>query len=122
MLEVRRVTGEHAAGYFAPGLPDPEAAAVAYVDGKPVAIAGLHRAEGRVWAFLNAFGPLPAILAIRRMRDVLAEAHRAGIVSIYVTCEDRHVTAPRLLKLLGFQPTEEVRQGLRVYECRASNR
>lgn len=81
-------------------------------DDRVVGIAGFRRDGDRVWGFLDLSGkppPLTMIKAIKRRLDETDEP-------VYVGCaEHLFPSAPKLLTLLGFAPTEETVQGMRVW-------
>src|SRR3990167_7544897 len=80
-----------------------------------VGIAGFRREEGRVWGFLD-LAEKPASLTL--VRAVKAKLKTLG-EPVYVACDDeKHESAPKLLRLLGFAPIDETLLGMRVWKCR----
>ncbi len=75
------------------------------------ALGGFCRFEGRLWAFYDVLGPVgPRVFyAIRSVLEAQEE-------DVFAPCNDLHATAPRLLALLGFVPTQETRFAMRVWK------
>lgn len=86
----------------------------ALIDGEAVALGGVYHENGRAWGHVEIRD------GARRMgaRIVLAlfKALLDRNEDIYTQCDEAsHPGAPRLLRLLGFETTDETRNGLRVW-------
>lgn len=86
-----------------------------------LAIAGitLNPAEGRWWGYFDLRDGAHLTPAAGA---ALALSMRRGLETVgydvYATCqEEDFMTAPRLLRLIGFYPTNEHRDGLEVWVC-----
>jgi hypothetical protein len=95
---------------------------VVYHGGERVAIAGVNYnpMDDRWWAYLNVVGALDhdgGLRVIREMRDGLR-----GIQNdVYVLCDEgNYLAAPRLLRVLGFEKTNEQSLGQDVWIRRAT--
>jgi hypothetical protein len=87
---------------------------VAMVAGRPVALGGFVEEEGRLWVFLDVRDGAAAHGAsiVRALRRELRQANR----TVFAPCNaGRFPRAERLLRLLGFEPTEETRHDMRVW-------
>jgi hypothetical protein len=86
-----------------------------WVDGMRKAMGGLIRDDDRTWGYLDVKGALDketGLSVIRAARKVLRRAGEA----VYVTCDEaQYGNAPRLLKALGFEKTDEVLNGYEVW-------
>lgn len=85
------------------------------IDGVPAALGGYYRDGYRTWVFLDVRPPagVPTRSIVRGLRQGL-EA-RGG--TIHCICDDeKFPNAPRLLALLGFRPTCEMRGHMRIWE------
>lgn len=86
-------------------------------DGTICACGGMFPRDGRLWAFFDVLANVTsreAIEIVRGVRRVVREAK----APVYVLCDDEnYATAPRLLKVLGFEPTEEISNNSRVWKC-----
>ena len=71
--------------------------------GRMIAMCGYVPVQDRTFAFLEYVYPRYGASVVRAMRHGL----RSHGKTIYVQCDDRHQTAARLLKILGFTPTDE---------------
>src|SRR5262245_5751750 len=88
---------------------------VAMAAGRPVALGGFVEEEGRLWVFLDVRDGAAAHGAaiVRALRRELREANR----TVFAPCNaGRFPRAQRLLRLLGFEPTEETRHDMRVWK------
>lgn len=90
---------------------------VIYHGGERVGMAGISHSnvDGRWWAYLNLKSDLDGEGGLRLVREM-----RAGLEMIsedvYVLCEEHiYATAPRLLRILGFKPTDEVNGDMVVW-------
>ena len=87
---------------------------VAEQDGKRFGSAAVCLSDDRIWVFLDVERSLSrgAVTALMRaMQDGLIETNRV----IHTACNIAHASAPRLLALLGFTPTDEIRDGYPVW-------
>ena len=87
---------------------------VAEQNGVRVGVVAMCLSEDRVWAFLDverslSLGRVAGL--VRAMQDGLIETNRV----IHTACNIAHDSAPRLLALLGFTPTDEIRDGYPVW-------
>lgn len=82
--------------------------------GKPLCFSGFWHHSGRLWGFLHVFdNTVPPLSLVRVMKKKIEEVEG----DVYAMCDDRHhPSAPRLLKLLGFVPTEEMASHMRVWK------
>jgi len=90
---------------------------VAIVDGRPVVLGGFFEEDGRLWAFLDVKDGAEAhgIRIVRTLRRALREANH----TVFAPCNaGEFPRAEHLLRLLGFEPTEETRHNMRVWICR----
>jgi hypothetical protein len=103
-----------------PALPDdwrgyygePVAQTALEIDGAVCAIGLVRRQEGRLWGTLDTRPGVKALTMIRAIRNIIS----AYDEPVYVECQSyKHATAERLLKAIGFAPTEEWRNGMRVW-------
>ena len=105
--------------YNAAAVPVPIYRAVE--NGTTVAVGGLVRRDGKLWAFLdvrNGVSPRTGFAILRKLRDGLSQANEDA----FIACDEAtYPQAPRLLRSLGFEETSEVRDNMRVYVCRALN-
>jgi hypothetical protein len=102
-------------------IPNVEDAYVCLADGKPVAVAGVivdpdyagsWMDDGaKPMAFMDIGTDFPKHLgfdAVRRMRDVLKKMDR----DVFVQHDHKFPTAEKLLKAIGFRPTNEWRRDM----------
>lgn len=86
------------------------------IDGVPAAFGGYVRGDdGRLWAFLDTkpevvrSGGMAVVKAVRAALDAVSEP-------VYVHCHAaKFATAERLLRVLGFAPTDEIIDEKRVW-------
>lgn len=97
-------------------------ALVARIDGVPVGIAGVLRRNREWWGFFELRGRntkeqnLEIIMMMRRW----LKAHN---IDVFVHCEQhKHLTAPKLLKTLGFEKTDRTDMGMEVWKWHSSHR
>jgi hypothetical protein len=66
---------------------------------------GLAWGEGRCWMFFTSIDPKPeyAVQVIRYARKLLRKAVQLGETAVFTTRDPAFETAPRLLKMLGFE-------------------
>lgn len=75
----------------------------------------LTKVEDRTWAFVDIANGLTRAQKIAAVRAIAKGMQQIG-GTIYVTCNiGVHHQAVRLLNALGFEPTDEARNGLEVY-------
>ena len=81
-------------------------------DGRLLAISVIMRQSGRLWATLDV---RPGVNALVLVRAIRAARSRLG-EPIYVECQSHaYETAERLLRIIGFVPTQERRKGMGVW-------
>lgn len=90
-----------------------------FQDRIPVGMAGIEKRRGRLWAFLDIMPDSHQIGAflILEMRRALVKLGRGH--PIYVRIDENYPTAPELLRVLGFTPTAETDEDMRVYQWQA---
>ena len=98
--QLRKLVGAHAAHVERGWVMDDESA-----------LGGFCRFEGRLWAFYDVLGAVD-VRVFYAIRSVL----EAQTEDVFVPCNQAYATAPRLLALLGFEPTEEMRFGMVVWK------
>lgn len=82
------------------------------INGRTLAIGVVLRHEGRLWGTLDT---RPGVNVMAMIRAVQAAILRQG-EPVFVECQShKHATAERLLKAIGFAPTDEWRNGMRVW-------
>lgn len=82
------------------------------IDGAVYAIGLVRRHERRLWGTLDTRPGVNALGMIRAIRNIIREYGEP----VYVECQSyKHATAERLLKAIGFAPTDEWRNGMRVW-------
>jgi hypothetical protein len=86
-------------------------------DGQVCACGGLLNRDGRVWAYFDVGTQVTQGEAFAMMK-----ALRRGLAAIgqdvYIVCDHSFATAPRLLRALGFEPTDETFNEHGVWICR----
>jgi hypothetical protein len=100
-------------GDFSLFYTDVSGAWVIEVDGVIYAIGGMmRRPDGRVWAWIDT---RPGVNPVQFVKAAKA-ALRSSSETVYVPCEsNKFPTAEKLLRLLGFTPTEETHNDMRVW-------
>jgi hypothetical protein len=72
----------------------------------------MRREDGRLWAWIDTRPGVNPIALVKSIRGALKRCRE----TVYVPCEaHRFPTAERLLGLLGFVPTEETHNDMRVW-------
>ena len=124
MIEVRSATKEEIRSYlgFLPrgirfvsaAVRDGEIVAMSGVVRDPLVYGSILEEEGRWIAFLDVtgFDPREGVRAVKAIAQRLKSLND----EIWVYCETKHPKAERLLAVLGFQPTDEIRPNWRNYE------
>lgn len=79
------------------------------IDGEVVAICAVMRRDERLWATLDIRGG-HTLSIVRAIQDGL-KRHSP----VYVECQSAFPTAERLLRIIGFTPTDERRRGMGVW-------
>lgn len=77
-----------------------------------VAAGGFRRDKGRLWGFLDVFSEVGSGLSVVRAAKRIVEKVKEPI---YAMCDHELESAPRLLRLLGFSPTDESRCGMTIW-------
>ena len=73
--------------------------------------------KGERWAFVDALPTAPRMQWYRIAKRFMDQVKAMGCGSLKAT-PGHFETADRFLRRLGFEPTGEVRDGQRIYECR----
>lgn len=89
-----------------------ELAYYAELDNQIAAVGGYVRCEGRLWAFLDVYKKCNGMTLIRALRDQLDIAAEP----VLAPRNPAHPNSERLLLLLGFSPTDEVHNGMVVWQ------
>lgn len=72
----------------------------------------MRRPDGRLWAWIDT---RPGVRPVQFVKAVKAALRSSG-ETVYVPCEsNKFPTAEKLLRLLGFVPTEETHNEMRVW-------
>ena len=100
-------------GDFSLFYTDVSGAYVIEADGVIYAIGGMmRRPDGRLWAWIDTRPGVKPVQFIKAVRAAL----RSSSETVYVPCEsNKFATAEKLLRLLGFRPTEETHNEMRVW-------
>ncbi len=118
-FDIRPATHHEAAGLMRSFVFATECVHVATIDGKAVALGGLASPtfantllDDEVWGYFEVMAEagVYANRIIRYMRGIMDQS---GHETILIQCDDDHATAPKLLKLLGFKPTDQLREDQR---------
>lgn len=115
---IRRAT---AADYFA-FFNDVIPGWVVYNNGERIGMGGIswNAVDERWWGYLTMKGKPNHDGAMRIIRE-MQNGLRAIPHDVYVICDEKnYLSAPRLLRILGFEPTEETNFGLDVWVHRAT--
>jgi hypothetical protein len=88
---------------------------IAYVEDKPIAMAGFLRAHGRLWASFDVKRGARG----HGVRLVLALRKGLAAAGEPVFIQRKTKRAKRLLRVLGFAPTGETMNDLEVWKCPA---
>ena len=102
-------------GDFSQFYMDISDAWVIEADGVIHAFGGMmRRPDGRIWAWIDT---RPGVRPVQFVKAVRAALRSCG-ETVYVPCEsNKFPTAEKLLRLLGFTPTEETHNDMRVWAC-----
>ncbi len=108
-MMVRPATSDDFARFYA----DVSDAYVIESDGSIHAFGGMiRRGDGRLWAWIDTRAGVRPVQLVKVVRRALARSKEA----VFVPCESqRFPTAERLLHVLGFVPTEETHNEMRVW-------
>lgn len=87
-------------------------------DGVVVACGGIMERDGRAWGWFDVKGKVSRSEALTLMRKMRAFLKEWG-EELYIVCDEQFATAPKLLRLQGFEPTEETYNGSRIWKCQA---
>lgn len=83
-------------------------------DGAVLGLGGIYEGkDGRWWASVKAHARRPVALW-KAASEVLGVAGRAG-VTVYALADTRIEGAETFLRRVGFEPTDEMHEGYRVY-------
>lgn len=91
---------------------------VGVVDNKVTCIGGFRRDGEHLWAFLDVFNNTK--MPVRLFRVIKRKLEQKGQTTLAI-CDAKYETAPRLLSMLGFEQTDEMLNGLRVWIWRPSH-
>jgi len=87
----------------------------AVIDGRPVALGGFMKEDGRLWVFLDVL-PDAALVGTAIVRALRHHLHKAG-QDVYAHHDAaKFPEAARMLRLLGFKPTGETVNNMRVWK------
>ena len=106
-LEIRPASTEEAETFLGEFLCHWEEVEAAIVDSEIVGMGGfarLHDHHDRLWAFLNVM-PGARMNGFRIARRLMRKLHDRN-ETVFIQCDGDYAT--RLLRLLGFEPTDEV--------------
>lgn len=118
---IRPASRQEISAFYPKSPITPLDAEVAIVDGEPIAMGGVVREPLAAGTLLEDDAPLIAFLDVRKQTGPLGVkavlAMRRGLkrhgVKVLVQCDADHPTAERLLRLLGFKPTDKLRADAR---------
>lgn len=98
--------------FFSDRIP----AHVMRVDGVPVAIAGFHRHQGELVAFLEVKGR-PKGRHLAQMILMMRRALPNMDAPVIAHCDSfSYPKAPRLLRTLGFKKTDRIENGMEIWQ------
>lgn len=123
MLELVAEYGTVPREVFGLDVDLPFAAKAAVIDGKVVARGGLAWGQGRCWLWFSTEPDAPKGLGLRALREcalLLRKAVQLGETEVYTPRDADHPTSERLLKLAGFEKTDEVYDGKEIFRWRQS--
>jgi hypothetical protein len=120
VIEVISVPGL-AAGAVANLVIDmPVICRVGIKDGKLVASGGLAFAAGRAWLWYSTedveLAKGQGLKALRQCASMLRKARQLGEAEVYATRDEKFETSERLLKLAGFEKTDEMLDNQEVWK------
>ncbi len=84
--------------------------------GIPVVLGGFWDQNGERWAVLDVRGRLSRSETLTMIRNVKAALKNSEVDVLITADTPTHPTAPKLLKLCGFKPTERILNGLEVWK------
>jgi hypothetical protein len=85
-------------------------------DGRLLACGGVFERDGRAWAYFDVAGQVSQSDVLAMMRALKSGIAELG-KEVSIGCDEGFETAPRLLRLLGFEATDETFNGMRVWKC-----
>lgn len=87
-------------------------------DGVRLASAAICGDEhGCFWVFLDMERPLNRRQSIEMVRAMSGGLHNTNRL-LFTACNEAHASAPKLLAMLGFEPTGETRDGFPIWVWR----
>jgi len=90
-------------------------------DGKLVASGGLAFAAGRAWIWFSMedqeLAKGQGLKALRQCFSMLRKARQLGETEVYATRDEKFETSERLLKMAGFEKTDEMLDNQEVWVC-----
>jgi hypothetical protein len=81
------------------------------------ACGGTFQRDGRNWAFLDILSEVTPKEGVRIVRAVRRVVQHLQSEAVIICDEETYAAAPRLLRAVGFEPTEEIINGARVWKC-----
>jgi hypothetical protein len=110
MVEVQSVPGTVAAHITGLAIDLPVYARICMEDGELVGAGGLAFGGGRTWLWFTVNDERAkghGLLAIKEARKLLKRAVQLGATEVWTPQDENYQTSGRLLKLVGFERTEE---------------
>jgi hypothetical protein len=90
-------------------------------DGKLVASGGLAFGSGRAWLWFSTDDLEmlrgQGLKALRQCAAMLRKAQQLGETEVYATRDERYDTSERLLKMAGFEKTDEMLDNQEVWKA-----
>lgn len=118
MIEVLSVNGIAGKALSGLEIDMPVVMKVGMEDGRMIACGGLGWSGGRCWLWLhveNEASERIGIKVIREARKMLRKAAQLGEEIVYTPRDSSYETSERLLKMVGFEKTDEVILGSEVW-------
>lgn len=120
MLEIISIPSQAAGAVANLDIYLPVICRVGIKDGKLVASGGLAFGSGRAWLWFSMadvdLAKGQGLKALRQCASMLRKATQLGETEVYATRDDRFETSERLLKLAGFEKTDEMLDNQEVWK------
>lgn len=119
MLTIRRATLSETMQVCGVIAAVPVASWVGEFEGKPVGAGGLAWRFGRCWLWFNVADSRPqfALAAVRQGKKLIAMAKALGEQTVYCWRDASVPSSAKLLRMMGFKPTDEMFEGHEVFAC-----